>query len=472
MDKKKVTQIILIFSFILLMVLFQEFLEAGEPQFPTKYLKLKNGLQVFLEKNDRVPLVHIGFSINVGSRDETAETSGFIHIMEHLVFSETAVDSHGKVYMKEARRRGLHMNAFTGRDVMSLEMTAPAEQLEFALGFVFERIFNLKLDKGALEREKEVILEELAGKKDDPFQLGLSLLYQEMFSGHSYGRPIGGVSSTVKTATVKALEKFAAKYLFPSNCAIAVVGNFDFAALEQQIKQVFGTVGDKENNPKNIKTITNISRLKKNVSIERKMDTGLGHLFIGFWAPARKHKDVLTLRVLTHILGSGANPLLYNYMAGAGRLVENIGMGYNILEYGGALVIKLTAEPEKIKKARKKLFRFLLKEAKTFSYSPKDDIAIESERLYFPDYLESAKNKMLFNDRIAREDGLQLAVGYSRRVLFYGEPKSGDFKARLNTVDALELRLAAEKYLSGQKYVAVTVLPDEMDSIKRPVRRK
>jgi len=130
----------------------------------------------------------------------------------------------------------------------------------------------------------------------------------------------------------------------------------------------------------------------------------------------------------------------------------------------------MIATASKLKTARRKLLRFLMKKAKEYGYSSFEDRRFEV-RPHYPDYLLSARNTMQFSGRRARENGQELAAAYSRRVLFYGRPKQSDFKQQLETVTSVALRRAAEKYLSGKKCVTVTILPDRKTRSKKQRRR-
>lgn len=98
---------------------------------PQKQFTLDNGLRVFLLERNSVPLVNIVAGVNAGSKDETDETSGLIHLLEHyILFRGTDVRS-GSEIARDIRSRGAVFNAHTGQDAAFFDLTLPAEHFLF-----------------------------------------------------------------------------------------------------------------------------------------------------------------------------------------------------------------------------------------------------------------------------------------------------------------------------------------------------
>ena len=132
------------------------------------------------------------FAVNVGSKDESDDTSGFAHILEHcILFRGTELQS-GEEIAQATRRHGAYFNAHTGKDTATFEMSLPSEYINFALNNQKEILFNLKLTREGLDEEKQVILEEINQIHDDPIKYATSLVYENLFKGHPYQRPIYG----------------------------------------------------------------------------------------------------------------------------------------------------------------------------------------------------------------------------------------------------------------------------------------
>ncbi|MCP4218929.1 MAG: insulinase family protein [bacterium] len=424
-----------------------------------KYFQLDNGLKVYLERRDKIPLVNVGFAINVGSKDEDSETSGLVHLLEHLVLLGGTHSFTGEELIRDIRNNGLYFNAHTSHDLMTLDISAPSEHIDFALRLAREKIFNLKLNLEELEKEKKVVLEELSQIEDDPNRLGLFLSLQALFADHPYRYPVTGNKENVKNADVQILEMFYKDYFVPSNCAVAVVGDMDILSTEAKIKELFGAVKSKDSDRKQSKQVfKTASPLKKTVKIKREMDITQGHLFLCFSAPHSDHKDKVYMDVLSRILGHGVNPLLNSALRGRRKLVDGLSMSYIHLKYGGALLIHMIMEPKKISYAKNECFKFL-KKCRNFRYAKEDFRGMQKEKAV--DYLETAKNGIEFGTRRFKEQGLNLALAYARHILKRDNADSGisDYSQRLKKARSSDIRKIAGTYFAGKKYVLVSILP-------------
>ena len=158
----------------------------------TKYMKLENGLQVFLYERHNQPMVNIVIAVNLGSKDESDDTNGLVHILEHYIQFRGIKLRSGQNMSEDIRKYGAYFNAHTGRDLSLFETSAPSEHADFALKYQKELLFNLKLTQEELEKEKKVILEELNQIQDDPIKYSTSLVFQNLYRNHPYSRAIHG----------------------------------------------------------------------------------------------------------------------------------------------------------------------------------------------------------------------------------------------------------------------------------------
>jgi len=448
MKTKKIILMVIIFLFVLAV-----FHSWGADADKNKYFVLDNGLQVFLEVRDNIPLVNIGFGINVGSKDEGEKSSGLVHLLEHLSLLGGSFSYTGNELVEKIRENALHFNAHTAHDLMTFEISVLPAHTEFALDLLREKVFNLKLTQEELGEEKKVILEELAQVQDDPDKLGIHLALQALFAGHPYEKPVGGEKEIIENATIKALESFYTKYFTPSNCAISVVGDFNIETMEKKIRKVFGKF---ESPGISMPEFKRVSPLKKTVEIKRELDISQIHLMFGFLAPGVNDTDKLSMDILTQILGKGINPLLFNAFKGRRRLIESLSMHYISLKYGGAVLIHLVLDPKNLNAAKRALIKFL-KTTRKIYYSKKDYLYSQSHSI--TDYLETAKIWMRFAYQEYRERGLNLALSYVRYMLTNDNLNKKSYKERMGAIESSDLKKAASNHLCGKKYVMVAIVP-------------
>ena len=179
-----------IFSLLFLLVFLLTLPLFTQEDEKTKQFELENGLKVFLYERHSVPLINLAFAVNCGSKDETEEKRGIVHILEHcIMFSGTEFRS-GDELAQTIRDHGAYYNAHTSRDLAYFEMTIPSENGDFGLNLQKEILFNFKLTQEELDDEKDVILEEINKIHDDPMQYAASVAYQNLFTGHACQSPI------------------------------------------------------------------------------------------------------------------------------------------------------------------------------------------------------------------------------------------------------------------------------------------
>ncbi|MDQ1352321.1 MAG: hypothetical protein QG657_2627 [Acidobacteriota bacterium] len=461
----KIINKLIVFALVILGFAFRTWADEAAKN---KYFLLGNGLRVYLEVNDKIPLVNIAAAVNVGSKDEEKEFSGLVHLLEHLVLFGGSHSATAAELTDRIRKNGIYFNAHTGFDVMTVEISVPSEYTPAAFALLQEKLFNLALSQEDLAKEKKVILEELSQQKDEPESLGIKLALRELFKGHPYEKPVGGESASIEKATLESLEGFYKKYLIPANCALSVVGNFKIETVEETIKQGIGTVTNPANAsiPQSKEVFPMVSSLKKTVEIQEELDITQAHLFIGFIAPGLNQEGKLPMDVLTRILGKGVNPMLYYAFKSRGRPVDSLDIQYFTMNYGGAVLVHLTLTAKKIPLARLQLVAFL-RELKFYRFSKNDYLYRLAPGI--TDYLETSKAWMQLVYRQFLERELDLAVSYARYILLHenNQPSQQekqnqdqlDYSQLLKTIQSSDLQDVAADYLSGRKYVMIAIVP-------------
>jgi len=419
------------------------------------YFVLDNGLKVYLVEKQTLPLVNVAIGFNVGSKDESEETNGLVHILEHyILFRGTELRS-GREIIQDIRQHGAYFNAHTGYDIALFELVLPSEHINFAIENQRDILFNLKITQEKLDEEKQIILEELNRLQDNPIQYATSLAYQNLFNNHPYQRPIPGKKEIIETATAEQLEKFYREYFVTNNCILAIVGDFKAEELEDKIRDTFGDLEKGQAIPAEFEMIPD---LEKSVQIEKEMDVNLAYLVIGMIGPDYNHTDQYTANVLIEVLGRGINPMLNQTLRERTNLVYTITSGYSALRYGGAILIYFTLDPKNIGTVKRKATDFL-RETRRLNYSKKDHFG--ESQFYAFDFLESAKSQIKFKSHQAREKGLDIA---SSLVLHSFLNTNKSRRSYLDTIDEIsssDLRKAAGEFISKGRYVMVTIVPNK-----------
>jgi len=419
-----------------------------------KAFTLDNGLRVFLLERDSVALVNIVAGVNAGSKDETDETSGLAHILEHcLLYRGTDLHSGGEI-ARQIRDNGGTFNAHTGQDSILFEISLPSEHFAFGLKNQKELLFRLKIGQAELEAEKEIIREEIRQIEDDPVRLGRALVYQILLAGHPYGRPVYGTPETIARLTVRDIKNYYGRLFVPNNTVLAVVGNVPIAEMEARVREVFADV---PRGPEPPPPPPRPRPLSKTVEITRELDVEEAYLFLGAAGPDYEDDGQYAADVLAEILGQGVNPMLAGALRGGRRvLVNSARMDYIALKRAGAFVAVLTLEPKNLSVAEREAIAFL-RRARTANFTP-DDVLGE-ERLFAFDYLQAAKNGIRFLVQRAWESGLGLAMSTAQHMLLSTGESKIVYLDRIAALKSDDLRSAADAAFSRDAYAVVSIVP-------------
>lgn len=431
------------------------FAQEDDQESSSKSFELDNGLKVFLYEKHTLPLVNCVFAVNVGSKDEADKDSGLVHILEHYVLFRGTHQRSGEKIGQDMRRHGAYFNAHTGRDLSTFEITLPSEYTEFALENLKDVLFNLDINQAALDEEKEVILEEINQLQDDPMRLATALVYQNLFPGHPYQKPIYGTVETIKNATAEQMAGFYSRYFTPGNSSLALVGDFALEQAEDMVRKVFGGLAEGDFKPAPFPLAP---PLKKKVEIKQNMDVNLGYLVIGLTGPDYNDPNQYALDVLSEIFGRGINPMLYHPLGRRRIQVSSIMMGYSAYKCGGAIIIQIALDAKNLKRAQREILKYL-KAARSLEYSAKD--VFGEAQIYAMDFMDSAKNRIRFRGEQAQERGLAIASSLARFMLLNEIEERGDYLQHIAEISSTKLRDTAGKYLGQKNYVVISIMPNE-----------
>ncbi len=440
--------------FLILFLIHPTWISPEENKAFSLSFDLNNGLQVFLKKKSTLPLTNFIFAFNVGSKDETEKTNGIVHILEHCILFRGSEIIQKRDFYQELRQHGAYCNAHTGRDLSIFEMTVPSEHSEFALQTLKEILFDFSLSQKDLDNEKEVILKELNKIKDDPYRTALSVIYQNIFQNHSYQNPVYGRIEIIKDLTAEDVMKFYDNYFVPSNCALAVVGDFSLDEIKEKIQSMLESIQKTGVDQKDFKEI---EPLKKMVKKQINMDVEMAYLAIGLNAPGYNSPDQYAADLLTEIFGHGYNPLINQPILSRRITAHSINMSYYCDKYGGAITLFVGMEPKDINAAELEITKYL-KNSHKLNYSKTD--YEPDEQFYAFDILKSAKNRIKLNTESTEEQGLLIGYSLVRYMLMNNMKDRGDYLEIIEKLNSSDIRRAAGRYLSQKGTVIVKILPE------------
>jgi len=281
---------------------------------------LPNGLRVLVHEDTSTPLVAVNITYYVGSRDESAEKTGFAHLFEHLMFagSKNVPD-----FDDPLQHAGGENNAFTTNDYTTFYEIMPAINLETALWLESDRMLALRISKRALDVQRKVVVEEFKETcLNEPYGDSWHHLSEMMFQVHPYRWPvIGLVPEHVENATIEDVRSFYKSWYNPSNAVLSIAGNVTAERAAALAEKWFGNI------PPGIKPTRDIAPEPPQpapVYREVRANVPVPAIFIAFRTPARLDPDFYAVDLLSDILAQGHSSRLYRRLLKERKLFSQI----------------------------------------------------------------------------------------------------------------------------------------------------
>ena len=297
-------------------------------------LILDNGIRLVTERIPTLKSVTIGIWVDVGSRDEVPAEAGYSHFIEHMFFKGTATRTATDI-SKEIDGLGGEINAFTTRETTTFYVKVLDQHLPKALDLLSDLFLRSRLEKKEIEKEKQVIREEIRMVQDDPEDLVQDLHTKLVMGGHPLSRPILGKESTIAQITRRDLLRYIDVHYRPERIVIAVAGNFDQPKLEATIARVFGKYGHSSRALPSERWPPDICC---GVTMKQKPLEQV-HLCVGLPGVAAGHKDRYAVYALNSVLGGSVSSRLFQ------EIREKRGLSYSIYSFlsgysdGGTITI-------------------------------------------------------------------------------------------------------------------------------------
>ncbi len=288
-----------------------------------EYRHPTSGLRVLLREEHSAPVVTLMTVYGVGSRDESKGTRGFAHLLEHMMFRDSAAYRRpsGNSVPEMMNRIGAIFNGRTGHDATDFYAVIPRGGVETVLGIEADRMKNLTLGQEDLDLEKSVVGSEFDRLENSPLTSLEFALWGKTFGDHPYGRPVIGTRSDLKKATPQALREFYARFYRPDNCRLVITGDFRTGELLAKIDRYFGRIGalSQDPSPKRPGNAA-VKRRFRRVTLHRADQ--MESLALAQPIPAFNSKDIPALEVLAQILGGGKTSRIYKGLVDRGLVNE------------------------------------------------------------------------------------------------------------------------------------------------------
>src|SRR6201989_187139 len=199
---------------------------------------LPGGLRIVTEYIPSVRSASVGVWVGVGSRDEGASVAGAAHFLEHLLFKATPTRSAVDI-AQAVDAVGGELNAFTAREHTCYYAHVLDTDLALAVDLVSDVVLRGRCAADDVEVERDVVLEEIAMRDDDPEDTLGDVFLSAMFGEHPVGRPVIGSVDSVSVMTRAQLHSFHQRRYTPERMVVAVAGNVDHDEVVALVREHF-----------------------------------------------------------------------------------------------------------------------------------------------------------------------------------------------------------------------------------------
>lgn len=281
---------------------------------------MDNNANVLTEKVAHVRSVSIGFFVDIGSRYETSDINGASHFIEHLMFKGTGRRT-PKDIAEELDAVGGQLNAFTTKEYTCYYARVLDEHFDLAVDLLGDMLFESKFDPADIDRERNVIIEEIKMYEDTPDELVHDIFAGSIWRGHSLGQPIIGTADVINSLSRDSLYDYYKTHYNPGRMIVAVAGNINHDVVIDRLRPVFEKREVKES-PRQVNT----PATKRQITCRNK-DTEQVHLIVG--APGLKldHEKIYVMQIINTILGGGLSSRLFQ------EIREQRGLVYSVYSY-------------------------------------------------------------------------------------------------------------------------------------------
>lgn len=322
---------------------------------------LSNGLRI-IHRNTPSEISHCGIAVNTGSRDEYPQEAGMAHFVEHMLFKGTQ------------RRRAHHiagrmesvggeLNAYTTKEETFYYATFLGEYFPRAVELLADMLFHSEFSPLLIDREREVILDEINSYQDDPAELIWDDFENMLFAGHDLGHYILGVPETLQRFDREQILHFMEREYQPSRMVFFSSGRIPFPKVVKQLERYFSIAPAREEINTRIAPTFPCKPRKEMLH----KNTSQSHVMMGVPALSMRHPQRHALFLLNNILGGGSlNSRLNASLREKHGLVYHVESNVTLYSDTGLFAVYFAGDPQQrercIRLVKKEINRLLEKE--------------------------------------------------------------------------------------------------------------
>ncbi|SEB47700.1 pitrilysin family protein [Paenibacillus sp. GP183] len=281
--------------------------------------RLHNGLRVIMEQIPTFRSVSFGIWVKTGSRNEKPQDNGISHFIEHMLFKGTKRHS-AKDIAEIFDGIGGNVNAFTSKEYTCFYAKVLDEHLPIAMDILSDMFFHSTFDEGELDKEKNVIFEEISMYEDTPDDLVHDLAAKAAYGSHSLGYTILGTEEQLSAMKSDDLRRYMKKYYNVENTVISLAGNID-DSVRELVEKYFGGF-----NNSGEETGYEVPDFLGELVFHAKK-TEQNHICLSLPGLSLKEDNLYPMVLLNNVIGGGMSSRLFQ------EIREKRGLAYSVYSY-------------------------------------------------------------------------------------------------------------------------------------------
>ncbi len=404
--------------------------------------RLANGLAIITSENHEAPVVSFQVWVKAGSAYERPREHGITHLIEHMIFKGTPSQPVGTL-ARRIEGLGGEVNAYTTLDHTNYFVTVASRYADEALRLLADAVVNASFDPQELEREKEVVIEEIRMGQDSPDRRRGREAMALAFGDHPYGRPVIGSEESVRAITRADILAYRARWYRAPNMAVVAVGDFDSARLLPQLAQVFAPLSsqpapDFQLPPVNLAPGPRLKVMREDVK--------QAALVIAWQIPGLPNEAVYPLDVAAEVAGGGRTSRLWRVVKEEKGLVDAVGVDCYTPAGVGLFEVEAKLNPDQTGKA----WSELIAEALSLAVRPPSEAELSRARVNAQAQQVRSRQTM---------QGQANLLGYFE-LLRGGYEKAAEYLDRFKAVTAEQVAAAARTNFRPEGLSLVIQVPE------------
>jgi predicted Zn-dependent peptidase len=388
---------------------------------------LSNGFRVVTEHMPHVKSAAIGVSATAGARDETPPEGGLSHMLEHMAFKGTTSRT-AKRIVEEIEDVGGDLNAYTDYEVTAYQARVLAEHVPMAIDLIADILRDSTFDEGEIEKERQVILQEIGERNDMPSMAALETLQETCFPDQALGRPIIGTPEKVLSFDRSMISAYMGRHYAPDRLILSAAGFVDHDETVKAAERLFGDMESR------VAPAREAGAYKPGAT-RLVRDVEQAHVCLGFASPDSRDFDAqFQAQAVAAVLGGGMSSRLFQ------EAREERGLCYSIYSYAeafedaGMMTIYAATSPEQAEE--------MITLALDVFERAADDISEEETN--------RARAQSKAGLVMGLESPMRRSESLSRQMALFGRPiPMEEIVAMVDRVDASTVRTAARSLLDG-----------------------